>query len=123
MGPDQALPRALRLRKRGEFIAVQGSGRKLHTDSFLVFVRARRDGDTAPARLGVTVSKKVGNAVSRNRVKRLVREAFRRRKAWFPCGLDVVFVAKRAAGDVAFERVVGEIEKLCSKHFAPAPRR
>jgi ribonuclease P protein component len=107
------------LRKRGEFAAVQGSGRKLHTDSFLVFVRptSRRDASEAPARLGVTVSKKVGKAVTRNRVKRLVREAFRRRRACFPRGLDVVFVAKRAVGEVTFERVVGEIEKLCHKHF------
>jgi ribonuclease P protein component len=111
------LPRRERVRKRREFVAIQGHGKKLHTDSFLVFVRARA-GDERPARLGITVSKKIGGAVERNRVKRLVREAFRRHKAFFPHGLDVVFVAKRAAVDVGLQQVTREIDRLCRKHFA-----
>ena len=106
------------------FVAVQGRGKKLHTDSFLVFVLPRSlpssslGGSPLPTRLGVTVSKKVGGAVERNRVKRLLREAFRRRKALFPQGLDLVFVAKRIAIEADFDQVVREIEKLCSRHFA-----
>jgi ribonuclease P protein component len=115
---DEGLPRPERLRKRAEFVAAQGQGKKLHSDNFLVFVRTRRAVDRPPARLGVTVSKKVGGAVARNRVKRMVREAFRRQKKSFPPGIDVVFVAKRAAADVAFVRVVEEIKKLCHRHFA-----
>jgi ribonuclease P protein component len=116
-GPDQTLPRSQRLRKRSGFTAVQGRGKKLHTDSFLVFVLPRKEG-LAPARLGITVSKKVGDAVERNRVKRLVREGFRRNKALFPDGLDVVFIAKHNVVQTGFDQVVREIQKLCHRHFA-----
>jgi ribonuclease P protein component len=111
----EGLPRGERLRKRAGFQAVQGKGRKLHTDSFLVFVLPQKL--PRVTRLGITVSKKVGGSVERNRVKRLVREAFRRRKALFPQGLDLVFVAKRSAVEAEFDQVVREIEKLCSRHF------
>jgi ribonuclease P protein component len=67
--------------------------------------------------LGLTVSKKVGGAVARNRVKRLVREAFRREKLLFPTGLDVVFVAKKRAVDAGYDDVVREIETLCRRYF------
>jgi ribonuclease P protein component len=52
---------------------------------------------TAPSRLGVTVTKKVGTAVRRNRVKRLVREAFRLCPDLLPSGVDLVVIAKDGA--------------------------
>jgi ribonuclease P protein component len=116
------LPRTERLRKRAGFQAVQTTGRKLHTDHFLVFVLAhpkvKEPGPSSSTRLGVTVSRKVGGSVVRNRVKRLVREAFRRHKTLFPRGVDLVFVAKKHAGDATYEQVSGEIEKLCARYFA-----
>jgi ribonuclease P protein component len=65
--------------------------------------------------MGVTASRKLGGAVRRNRVKRLVREAFRRHKLLFPAGLDVVFIAKKSAVDADYDQVVREIERLCRK--------
>lgn len=109
------LSRMERLRRRAEYLAVQQTGKKIHTDSFLVFVLARPELEAAPARLGVTVSKKVGNAVKRNRVKRLVREAFRRHKKQFPAGVDLVFIAKRTAVERSYEEVEKELERLCRR--------
>ena len=110
----ETLPRHERLRKRGEFTAVQGRGKKLHTEHFLVFILPRPKIDAEP-RLGITVSKKVGGAVVRNRVKRLLREGFRRRKTLFPKGLDIVFIAKQTAGKSQLADVMREMEKLCRK--------
>jgi len=56
-------------------------------------VRAGEDA-SLPCRLGLTVSTKVGCAVRRNRVKRLVREVFRRERALFPLGAELVVIAK-----------------------------
>src|SRR6266542_2610193 len=112
---DESFPKGERLRRRREFLRVQGTGRKLHTDSFLVFVLPRSE--PGPARMGVTASRKLGGAVRRNRVKRLVREAFRRHKLLFPTGVDLVFVAKKSAVEAEYEQVVREMERLCRKHF------
>ena len=92
---------------------MQDGGRKIHTDSFLVFVSPRSE--PGPTRVGVTASRKLGGAVRRNRVKRLVREAFRRHTLLFPGGLDVVFIAKKSAVEVDYDQVVREIEKLCRR--------
>jgi ribonuclease P protein component len=74
-------------------------------------------GEPGPTRLGVTASRKLGGAVVRNRVKRRVREAFRRHKLLFPSGLDLVFVAKKSATEAEYDQVVREMERLCRKHF------
>jgi ribonuclease P protein component len=110
----ETLPRRERLRKRAQFKAVQGRGKKLHTERFLVFILPQKE-PLAPPRLGITVSKKVGGAVVRNRVKRLLREAFRRHKTLFPMGLDIVFVAKQAAAKSELGDVTRELERLCRK--------
>jgi ribonuclease P protein component len=69
-------------------------------------------GDDAPARLGVVASRKVGNAVARNRAKRLVREAFRQNASAAPPGLELVVVVrpgleKLGAAEVARDLLAG----------------
>ena len=113
---SESLPRARRLRKRGHFLSVQSRGKKLHTAHFLVFIQSQPDPLASP-RLGVTVSRKIGTAVIRNRVKRLVREVFRRCQMFFPRGVDVVFVAKRSAAGVGYEEVKEELVALCKRAF------
>jgi ribonuclease P protein component len=122
---SESFPRRLRLRQRREFLRVQRSGAKHHTRFFLVFVAPSalrgRPGAAARAeglpgtRLGVTVTRKVGKAVKRNRIKRLVREVFRRERHALPAGLDMVWVAKRDAVETTYEGVVQDMRALASR--------
>ena len=91
-----SFPKERRLRARREFIAVQESGRRVHTAHFVLIV-GRGPVAAAPSRVGITVTKKIGTAVRRNRVKRLVREAFRLDPALLPDGVDLVVIAKDGA--------------------------
>jgi ribonuclease P protein component len=88
----EGFPRSLRLRRRSEYRAVQGRGRKLHTPHLVVFALPTKDGEQ---RLGITASRKVGCAVIRNRLKRHVRETYRRHRDAFPSGQAVVVLIKR----------------------------
>ncbi len=116
----QGLPRALRLKRRREFLRVQKGGRKQHTRHFLVFVR-RRD-DEGPTRLGITITRKVCNAVGRNRIKRLVREGFRRARSKLPPGFDLVWIAKRDAATVQYVDVVAAVDGIAAHlHRVGAP--
>ena len=63
----------------------------------------------APTRVGITVTKKVGSAVDRNRIKRVVREVFRRHRSFFPDGFDYVFIAKRGLAPVGLEDLAKEM--------------
>jgi ribonuclease P protein component len=78
--------------RRRDFLEARRSGRRVSSRYFLILVRNR--GEDAFPRLGVTVTRKVGGAVRRNRIKRLIREWFRRNgRGIGPC--DVVVIAKR----------------------------
>lgn len=69
-------------------------GKRLSTDHFILYLLAKNDQDFL--RLGITVTKKVGNAVERNRIKRLVKESLRQLlKEQKYQGLDIVVVAKK----------------------------
>ena len=92
------ISKQMRLRRRGEFLSVQSGGNKLHGRQVLAIAK-RSDVDLPVGprgRLGLTVTKKVGNAVVRNRIKRLLRE-WMRQNGWVPAGWDVVLVAKDSA--------------------------
>src|ERR671924_1585282 len=104
----ESFPKTARLRKRPEFLRLSRTGKKVHSANFVVISKANDVGET---RLGVTVSGKVGNAVVRNRIKRLVREFFRRRRQELLPGLDVLVIAKKSATHLSFSLVAGELEK------------
>jgi ribonuclease P protein component len=97
-----------RLKLRTDFLRVSGGGQKVHSARFLFLVLAR--GDEGPTRLGITVTRKVANAVGRNRIKRVLREVFRRNRALFPAGCDVVVIAKDRAPGLSYEDTRAEIE-------------
>ena len=88
-----------RLSRSAEFERVYRQGRS-HANRFLVLYAFPRGGEDA-ARLGLSVSRKVGGAVERNRVKRLLREAFAARAEELPAGHDVVLVARPDVRELA----------------------
>ena len=114
----ECFPKSCRLQRRSEFRRVQGRGKRVHTRHFLVFVESS---ERETGRFGVTVTKKVAHAPGRNRVKRLVREVYRRNREFFPAKCDVVVVAKRGApkldyaqARVEFERAARSLGKACA---------
>jgi len=64
------------------------------------------------SRFGFVVSKRIGKAVERNRVKRLMREAMRANRADVPCGLDVVLIARTPIVYAAFHEITEALERL-----------
>ncbi len=100
------LGKSSRLRRRSEFLAVQQQGRRLFAGPLVVLALAR--GGDGP-RIGITVSKKIANAVGRNRVKRWVREAFRSIAADLPA-VDLVVVARAGADRLGLDGARAALE-------------
>ncbi|MBX3597669.1 MAG: ribonuclease P protein component [Rhizobiaceae bacterium] len=98
-----------RLRKRAEFLKVR-EGQRRGGPLFLMETRAR--GDMEPARVGFTVTKKNGNAVQRNRIRRRLKEALRVHAATdMVPGMDYVIVARKDVIAVPFETIKVELSR------------
>jgi ribonuclease P protein component len=91
-----------RLSRSGEFERVYREGRSHASRHLVVYAFPRADGSDGP-RLGVSVGRKLGGAVERNRMKRLLREAFWARADALEGAHDFVIVARPAAGELARE--------------------
>ena len=95
-----------RLRQRADFLAA-ATAAKVPTAAFVLQARKRDDG--GPVRVGFTVSRKIGTAVERNRVRRRLKEIVRRNAALIPLnGHDYVLIGRRAALTMPFERINAE---------------
>ena len=114
--PRERFPRAVRVRRRSEYLAIQNRGRRVSGPHLMVFATA------GSGRLGLTVSRKVGGAVSRNRVKRWLRECYRRHRAAVPATLDVVVVARPGAAGAGYAALCGELAGLAKRLDGGGPR-
>jgi ribonuclease P protein component len=96
------------LRRRNEFARLQRRGKRSVGDT-LVLLAA--DGRRA-TKVGITVAKTVGNAVTRNRVKRRVKAILDRRLSSDPPYRELLFIARPGAGEAPFERIRSDVERL-----------
>ena len=100
-----------RLKRRSDFRAVAqaaGAGARVHASAFILQARTRAK--AGPSRVGFTVSKQVGNAVERNRVRRRLRELIRLAPpAALSASHDYVLIGRRAALKVAFDAMMKEL--------------
>jgi ribonuclease P protein component len=95
-------------------LRVQSVGERTPTAHFVLLVArtSEAEGDLpAPARFGVVVTKRIGNAVARNRVKRVCRECFRLWPDLVPNGVDLVVIARDGAHELGLEEVRREWER------------
>ncbi len=106
---SEALPRKRRIAARRDFQATYGEGAKRHGRFVVAFARA---GEEAEGRLGITVTRKVGDAVVRNLLKRRVREIYRRRPG--DLRLDVVVNVKREGAVASFAELREDLLRVLS---------
>ncbi|MBI2839603.1 MAG: ribonuclease P protein component [Acidobacteria bacterium] len=100
-----------RLHKKHEFDAVFRSGKRVSAQVATLVVKAN---DLGFSRIGLSVSRKAGNAVTRNRMKRWIREIFRRDLSMFPACADIVIMISRPV-TVRFEGFRGALLSTCSR--------
>ena len=112
--------RANRVRRRVDFVGIQEQGSRFSGVHYLLCARRRSATETtANARLGITVSRKVGNAVERNRVKRWVRESYRRLQSMAPAGTDLVLIARPSAKASGLQATRAELTTLLRRLGRP----
>lgn len=96
---DLSLGKEKRIRKKREFLEIYRKGRKVR-GGFLTLICLKRG--EGPTRLGVVMNRKIGGSVVRNRIRRLIREAFRLNQGMMEDGWDVVISAFPGAEDADF---------------------
>lgn len=106
------LPKEARLLKRGQFLTLSKQGKKVYTDCFIAIVLK---GTAQNNRIGITVSKKVGNAVERNRIKRIIREYFRHNKHNISGPEDINIIARKGLTTLSNRQIIEKLDKLFSK--------
>lgn len=108
-GLQQPFPKTLRLLRRVEFRKVYEEGRRGSARVCTIFYRSNGFPRT---RLGITTPRALGNAVIRNRIRRRLREIFRRHQASIPPGWDVVLNPKPLVAEMPFPALTREILRL-----------
>ena len=107
-------PAPQRLKRRAEFLRVSARGRKVAMTGLVLQALARSEGE--PARLGFTVTKKVGNAVVRNRTRRRLKEAARLLLREAPVqGVDLVLVGREATRKRRFSALIDDLRRALGR--------
>ena len=116
--PSERLGREQRLRHTALFRETYDQKRSVLGRTMVLWLRR---GEGASLRLGVVASRKVGNAIERNRAKRRLREAYRRARQGFQGNVDVVLAARHAIVSASWEDIQNELQVLARKAGLTAP--
>ena len=103
------------IRRRSEFAALHKLGKRFYSGHFTLVVKKNALGHR---RLGLTISKKVGKSVQRNRMKRLLREFFRLNKDRFPASHDLWFIVRKDFSKSRYADLCREMDKLLGERLA-----
>ena len=101
------------LRKNNDFQKVYKTGTSFANRNLVMYVK---ENDLSVNRLGISVSKKVGNSVIRHRLKRLIKEAYRLNEDMFHRGIDVVVIARVNAKNVDYSRMKDSLLHVAGLH-------
>lgn len=101
------------LKKNYQFQFVYKNGKSYANKYLVMYVK---ENGTERNRIGISVSKKVGNSVVRHRITRLVRESYRLQEAMFNSGLDIVIVARKNAASAGYEEIRSGLMHLGKLH-------
>ncbi len=112
---EQSFGKHERVRKRKDYSRIYKNGARLYSENLLVILLAN---DKGTRRLGVTVGKRIGNSVKRNRIKRLLREFFRLHKDSLPAGRDIVITVRKDLSAHSLQDITQELEALLIKQSA-----
>ena len=101
-----------RLHRRAEYLRLQKHGARYQTAHFVMYAGSLAEVEPTPgrSRLGVTVSRRIGKAVVRNRTRRRVRECYRLKlRSMFPVGTALIVIARAGAGALESRAIAGEL--------------
>lgn len=101
------------LKKNEDFKKVYNRGKSIANRYLVLYVK---ENDLGRNRVGISVSKKVGNSVVRHRITRLIREGYRLQEEYFHIGYDLVFIARVNAKDCTYFEIESAIYHLAKKH-------
>jgi len=119
--PDHRFPKSLRLRRRAEFARVFDVKCSVADRYLVLYVAPNELGLT---RLGLSVGRKVGKAVIRNRIKRLLREAFRLSRRDLPVGFDLICIPRRGVDGslAAYQASIKKLTRTGAERLTRKPR-
>ncbi|WP_139364959.1 ribonuclease P protein component [Sutcliffiella halmapala] len=102
-----------RIKKNKEFQHVFQGGKSMANRQFVIYALEKKE--QPQFRIGLSVSKKIGNAVTRNRIKRLVRQAFLEMKEQLPGYVDIVVIARKPTAEMTYEEVEKSLHHVIRK--------
>jgi len=90
-------PQCLRVQKRRDYVQIQKYGEKILTKHFILCILKRNNDPEGLPHIGITITKKVGKSYIRNRIRRIIREIFRKNNSFWVKGVNIVVIVKESS--------------------------